>query len=123
MRKIFALCLLVNVGGCASYESRFDCNAPSGSGCRSVSEINEMVNRKELGTEQRIEATKPDENHLSGISYSENNADIAANTRVIRLPERTMRIWVDGFSDDKGDYVGETRVYTVLEPGKWYEGQ
>jgi hypothetical protein len=45
-----------------------------------------------------------------------------AKGKVYRMPEKTARIWINSFTDEKGDYVGETYVHTVISPGAWKEG-
>lgn len=121
MRKIIAMVILVNLAGCASYESRFDCTAPDGVGCRSVSEINEMINRKEIGSAQADKVEALSSNLEKVVYVAKPDSDDAPSRRIIRLPERTMSIWVKGFTDDKGDYVEDTKVHTVIEAGGWQE--
>ena len=119
MRKIIVICVLINLAGCASYESRFDCNAPDGVGCKSVSEINDMVNHKEIGQGGKVES-KSLEIEPDKITYQA-KADHKPEKKIIRLPERTMSIWVKGFTDDKGDYVENTKMHTVIKAGGWQE--
>nr|WP_272905996.1 TraV family lipoprotein [Candidatus Bandiella numerosa] len=40
---------------------------------------------------------------------------------VRRVPEQTGRVWINGFEDEMGDYIGETYLYTVIEGGRWVD--
>lgn len=116
MRKLALIILLIQVSGCAAYNTDFECGAGQGAGCKSISEVNEMVNNGEIGKK-----FEPVIIHKINTVFNYKPEVIAKGDHVTRLPEKTMRVWMNRFVDDKGDYVSETYVYTVIEPGKWKE--
>jgi hypothetical protein len=118
MRRLFIAGLLsTQLIGCASYTQEFDCKAGTGVGCKLISEVNDMVNNGEIAPVKNIEiveksATRPE---LIEIAKFQKN-------KVYRKPEKTARILIKGFVDEKGDHIGETYVHTVIKPGTWQEG-
>ncbi len=119
MKKVCAAIFVISqLSNCASYQEDFDCKAGKGLGCKSISEVNDMVNRGEV-TNNPIQETTLEE-PVTTFTYS-GNQNLAGN-KIYRAPEKTARIWIKSFTDDKGDYVGETYIHTVISPGAWKEG-
>jgi hypothetical protein len=116
MKRLIYILILIQLSGCAVYGTEFDCQAGKGAGCKSISQVNEMVNNGELVSDV---SQITEEQKVSSLNFKPSIE--TSETKVKRLPERTARVWINSFIDDKGDYVGETYVHTVLEPGKWQE--
>jgi len=105
--SISVLFLMFLMGGCAVHQSGIDCPPGNGARCRSISEVNGMV---DIG--ERVEMAPIAHLNTAFVNRKE-------EVEVRRIPEKTMRVWMNGFTDDKGDYIQSTYVYTVLEPGRW----
>jgi hypothetical protein len=122
MKKLsIAILMITQLTSCASYQEDFECKAGKGVGCKSISEVNDMVNRGEV-VGKVTEGIPTDESEkFSLLTYNMNPT--LAKDKVYRTPERTARIWINSFTDEKGDYVSETYVHTVIAPGTWKEGQ
>lgn len=112
MKRLAILILSIQVSGCAAYSTEFECGIGKGMGCKSISEVNELVNNGAI-SDIKIEKL--------GVATTFNfnpNGNIQTS-KIVRAPERTVRVWMNGFTDAKGDYIGETYVYTVIAPGHW----
>jgi hypothetical protein len=112
MKSLAILILSIQVSGCAVYSTEFECGIGKGVGCKSISEVNELVNNGEI-TNVQIEKLP------IGTAFSFKPHGNINASQIVRAPERTARVWMNGFTDAKGDYIGETYVYTVIAPGHW----
>ncbi len=126
MKKLsITMLMIIQLTSCASYQEDFDCKAGSGVGCKSISEVNDMVNLGEplgkLTDDISIDELKDSQKENSFITY--NMKHTASADKVYRAPEKTARIWINSFTDNKGDHIGETYVHTVIAAGKWIEGK
>ena len=93
-----------------------------GAGCKSVTEVNEMVTKGELG-KGKVDSIK--DGRFVRLRINEEYRGEVENKKlqneVRRVPEQTGRIWINGFEDEMGDYIGETYLYTVIEGGRWVD--
>ncbi len=79
---IFLLCLSLSLTGCMGiYEGGFECPPGSGVGCKSISDVNTMINRNQLP------GTKNQETEENTVSY-----DPTAHNSHHLIPEST-EIW------------------------------
>lgn len=116
-KKIIAGVLLMASAGCSSQSYKNDCPVGAGAHCKSITEVNKLVNSGEL--ESKIPNKKAEKPKVT-LSINYNLKEKTKNKEdVVRVPEQTGRVWMAGFEDEGGDYVKETYVYTVLEGGKW----
>ena len=115
--KLIWLLALVQLSGCASYSNDFACKAGKGVGCKSISQVNEMINENAI-TEENVKPHEAEKEHVFNYLPASNPS---AKSKVLRIPEKTMRIWVNSFTDEKGDFIEETYLHTVVESGKWVE--
>lgn len=132
--------ILISLSGCGVYRQTFDCPPGKGVGCRSISEVNEMVDKDILEEEINGKSKKKissstvsrdklpcfgsfnDTNNISNTNnVSTNNVSKTNNTSVYRLPEETLKVWIAPYEDKEGDFIEETYVYTVVTPGRWVE--
>jgi len=122
MKKIIAVIILVTgLVGCSGKKVT-DCGVGMGAGCKSVTEVNEMVTKGELG-KGKIDSIK--DGRFMRLRINEEYRGEVENKKlqneVRRVPEQTGRIWINGFEDEMGDYIGETYLYTVIEGGRWVD--
>ena len=122
MKKIIVVIILVTgLVGCSGKKVT-ECGVGMGAGCKSVTEVNEMVTKGELG-KGKIDSIK--DGRFVRLRINEEYRGEAENKKlqneVRRVPEQTGRIWINGFEDEKGDYIGETYLYTVIEGGRWVD--
>ena len=122
MKKIIAAIILVTgLVGCSGKKAT-DCGVGMGAGCKSVTEVNEMVTKGELG-KGKVDSIK--DGRFVRLRINEEYRGEVENKKlqneVRRVPEQTGRIWINGFEDEMGDYIGETYLYTVIEGGRWVD--
>jgi len=121
--KIF--CIVLSLVGCSATKG-LDCKPGKDAGCRSISDINKMANSKELteviknSDETKADDSKREQKFKFGITKLHGQG-LEQKVAVKRVPEETMRIWVNSFTDDKGDFVKETYIHTITKEGYWVE--
>lgn len=128
-----SLGIILFLSACSTSRTSLDCKPGKDAGCRSISEVNKMVNNKELEERIKGEEKAPQESDKKLIArfgmkgkslvstINEFSKTKQAKDPVARVPEETMRIWVNSFTDDMGDYIKETYIHTVTKPGHWKE--
>lgn len=134
IKSVFLICssviLLGSLSGCASLNSSFDCKKPPLVMCKSLDQVNTMVNRGQLGrgledpgcpTCSR-EPQKPIVNmeNIPSGNFTTPYPQAALNQGdPLRYGETVMRIWVASYQDDNGNYYQPSELYTVIKPGYW----
>jgi predicted Zn-dependent protease len=120
---ITAIILVTGLVGCSGKKVT-DCGVGMGAGCKSVTEVNEMVTKGELG-KGKIDSIKENHDRFVRLRIIEEYRGELENKKlqneVRRVPEQTGRVWINGFEDEMGDYIGETYLYTVIEGGRWVD--
>lgn len=82
--------VLCFVSACTMPNESFDCPAKGGVGCRSVSEVNDLINQKRLGdTTQDIDQASLD------LGSRQVKKDIMAG----------YRVWMAPYTDDEGALI------------------
>lgn len=116
--KIAALFLCTQLSACAISKEHFDCPHGKGVGCRSITEVNHMVNKGQLG------GTKTLERPFGGASLAPAllPEKLYHDVWVDRRPDRIIKIWFAPFQDEKGDLHEASTLHTVLKPGFWQMG-
>jgi conjugal transfer pilus assembly protein TraV len=133
---LLGLAFCFNLCACSTTSETFDCPAGKGVGCKSISEINQMVdsNTRVQGrpgegyVERGVQPTtplstpvisadthvvdSPGVNTLPEISLSDTMA-------VHRIQEEHLRVWIAPYQDTQGNLHEGSIVHTVLRPGSW----
>ena len=116
----FSLC------ACSTTSETFDCPAGKGVGCKSVSEINQMVD-----SDTRIQGRLGEGDMERGVqSVTPLSAPIiSADTHLVhslsdtmavhRIQEEHLRVWIAPYQDTQGNLHEGSIVHTVLKPGSW----
>ena len=102
------------IGGCTTMNSKFTCKTPDGVMCRSLDDVNSMVDRGELGhNSSRVDNSK---NALNFIPMYSHYSSLG---KPLRSGESIMRIWTAPYEDTNGNYHDASVFYTVVKPGYW----
>lgn len=104
MRSYTLLYSVVLLSGCSTNES-FDCKAGTGIGCKSITEVNQLVDQGDFGEDR-----PPSGQSL--IAFAEDRT-------VQRVQEQHLRVWIAPFQDEHGNLHEDSTVHTVLKPGYW----
>jgi conjugal transfer pilus assembly protein TraV len=128
----FSLC------ACSTTSETFDCPAGKGVGCKSISEVNYMVNRGEsphasLGNleERGLQSTPPlsapvisadtrvvDSPGVETL-FKQSDIPLSDTMAVHRIQEEHLRVWIAPYQDAQGNLHEGSIVHTVLKPGSW----
>lgn len=123
-KLIIATCAF-SLSGCATHSNKAECGVAKGASCKSVTEVNKLVTTGELeNSNEKFNKTKPKKLTLTvaeNLFVKEEGALplVKSFNIVSRAPEKTARVWINGFEDEMGDYVQETYIHTVVEEGRW----
>lgn len=106
-----ALMMLVGltVTGCSLSNEQFDCKYDKGVGCKSITEVNKMVDSGAFGSNQPASITVVTKNQKN------------SNAMVVeRVTEQHLRIWLAPMIDEQGQLHEGQLIHTVLRPGFWF---
>ena len=109
--------LIVIINGCAPYSNQFTCPAGRGINCKSVSYVNEQVDNGNLLKPEKKESKQPIT--LKKSSPTPSGSSIKSGSPLIRVPEKTLRIWLNGFMDGPDCYREEQYINKVIEKSRW----
>jgi conjugal transfer pilus assembly protein TraV len=115
------------LSGCSTTSEVFDCEAGKGIGCKSISEVNRLVEQGQAGgnsdepQSQKMVAPVFAQNKLnSGVMPIDGNEIVLSDqTTVSRVQEAPLRVWIAPFQDDQGNLHEGSVVHTVIRPGYW----
>lgn len=118
MKVIRLFIIIPLLGGCTNSQETFDCPAGSGVGCKSIVEVNEMINQGELTSE-----TPGGDVNVRKGTRAGTRAFIATpplkGAGVIRHPEIPLRVFMAGFEDEEGNFHEGGYVHTILKTASW----
>lgn len=111
----FMFIILMNAAGCALYKAEFDCKYEKGLGCKSISEVNELVDQgqfkdkgKEASGAKNLEVASA---QLPIIAFPQGS--------IQRIPEEHLRVWIAPHLDEQGNFHEASIIHTVIQPGRW----
>lgn len=109
MRKgilgILAPVFAAALAGCSTTSDSFDCKEGKGLGCKSIGDVNQMVNQGWGETATTIN--------------DQPTIVLTGDQSVQRIREEHLRVWVAPYQDDQGNLHESSTVHTVLKPGHW----
>ena len=125
----FSLC------GCSTPSETFDCQPGQGVGCKSITEVNRMVDQQNLGkeadqgkqsmvlplnAESFPSPTIPASPMRSEDFQGRTTPILISNAYTVqRMPEDYLRVWIAPFQDQQGNLHEGSVIHTVLKPGYW----
>jgi conjugal transfer pilus assembly protein TraV len=136
-RRALALLTLSMLAGCTNMSglggtSDFQCKAPEGIPCQSVSGVhyNERAGNLpsqravaghsgEAGEQGRARPSPGVPGDVSLASYAGDSAFPAPALGAIRSDPTAIRIWIAPWEDVDGDLNDESRVYLQIDSGRW----
>ena len=118
---------LILLSGCSTSSEVFECEAGKGIGCKSISEVNKMVDQGQVGGNgdelQPLKTVAPvfAQNKLnSGVMPMDGNEIVLSDqTTVSRVQEAPLRVWIAPFQDEQGNLHEGSVIHTVIRPGYW----
>lgn len=134
MRNYLYVLPIVSITACTDYSNAFDCPPKPGMGCQSISEIHEQIVEHSKGEDELNVSTDREETDCASGKCSKGSRRatglielaptsgylvMAGSDPVQRIPERVIRIWVNGRVNEAGDYVAPHYVYVALKNDGW----
>lgn len=126
MRQIFKIIFLYMQFGfitaCATMNDHFDCPNKAGVSCKSLDQINDMVDNGRIrGRAQQADGdVKNSKTYSSHAEFSTFPAlHSLQESKPIRHGETIQRIWIAPFEDEEGNYHSDSLMYTVMRSGYW----
>lgn len=120
MRKIDYLkivCLLavvINTSGCALYSKEFDCKVDKGLGCKSISEVNQLVDNGALKEVRENKSVNFPANAVCSLPIG-----LSDQAKIQRVQEEHLRVWIAPYQDEQGNFHEASLIHTVIKPGYW----
>ena len=123
LKQALCPCLLLTtllLSGCSSYKSSFDCPAGVGVGCRSVSEVDALVEKGAL-TYKSVNhevGTEFDDLHSTHLQISNYPLPLSKSGPHIQQPDsQRLKVWIAGYEDQEGTYH-DPRIVHLSVRGK-----
>jgi hypothetical protein len=114
--KIIVASMLIFLTGCSAMNSRFDCSNKPGVTCKSIGQVNDMVDSGMLGSKPSSIGNKKTEKP----SYLDiNRQNLSSRFNALRAGEEVVRIWVAPYQDVHSNYHNESTLYTVVRKNNW----
>jgi conjugal transfer pilus assembly protein TraV len=102
------------LSGCTNLNSQFDCPMKPGVVCKSLDEVNTMVDQGKLGG--CASCSKPLTSSVSLGSLTASSSDAPFRLSHDYPSTKVTRIWIAPYQDKSGDYYASTLVYREM---KW----
>jgi conjugal transfer pilus assembly protein TraV len=99
--------------GCSSMNSGFDCPNKPGVNCRSLGQVNDMIDSGALDKDVTKDA------HTPKFDITKSNIDRENPFRVLRSGEQVIRIWIAPYQDVQNNYHNASTLYTVVNKSNW----
>lgn len=101
---------------CSSMNSSFDCPNKAGINCKSLDEINAMIDSGSATGQKEFSNYKT----VNGINdFDQYSYTTFKPGQPIRYGETVQRIWLAPYEDNEGNYHQENIIYTVVKDGHW----
>lgn len=116
MKVVFAIISVLNTSACALYSKEFDSKYENGVGCKSISEVNQMVDTGLIkGSEDH---TLPSPLHSSSDKTSK-PIILSDQGMIQRVQEQHLSVWIAPYQDEQGNFHEASVIHTVIKPGSW----
>jgi conjugal transfer pilus assembly protein TraV len=128
MRQLVMMALIVSqfgMTGCTTMNSSFDCPNKAGVNCKSLDQINGMVDTGEIHGRTRgsvFDAAKGEKSEKSADRAEFQSFPMSAAFmpgQPIRYGETVQRIWIAPYEDTEGNYHQDSLMYSIMKGGHW----
>ena len=108
LKLILLLLTLPTLSGCMTYSESFDCPPGRGVGCKSLSQVNDMVETGALPLEKTNTTRELNQKVTQESQKPEGWIEVKNSTP-------NLRIWMAGYQDEGGNLHGPSYVYASME--------
>jgi len=120
--------IALQLGGCSVYKSNIDCKVGEGYKCRSMGEINSLIDAKDKrlpkeGGKNNITppTTLKGQNLLPNFPGAVRVASLDPADEIYRKPEETMRVWIAPYRNASDEYVDGFYMHIVTKQASWHQ--
>lgn len=104
--------------GCAGISGKFDCPFKPGVCCKSVSEVNDLVDRGKLPTKPKTKTIITGNTTATPI-VANKETTVTQFKGAKRVPEKILTVWLAPFVDQAGHYHAGSYLTAVIRSAKW----
>lgn len=115
LKMISILVLAMNASACSLVSKEFDCKYDKGVGCKSITEVNQMVDNGQLKSATDKKLATP----IITSSQCLNPIALSDEGMIQRIQEEQLRVWIAPYQDDQADFHEASLIHTVIKPGSW----
>jgi conjugal transfer pilus assembly protein TraV len=116
IKPLKSLSMLLILTGCAGINGKFDCPYKLGISCKSVSEVNDLVDRGKLPAKFTKNTTAK-----ATVTVNTTTTTVTEWRGAKRIPEKILTVWLAPFVDQAGNYHGGSFLTAVIQPAKWLQ--
>lgn len=102
MKHILPITSLILLTACTSYKEGFDCEAVPGVGCKSIAEVDRMIDQGKLGADDNSSQESPPQ------------SDLKRNHKPLERT-RGVHVWIAPYMDDDGITHSSQSLFVPLK--------
>lgn len=102
---------------CSTMNSNFDCPLAAGVNCKSLDQVNRMVDSGQI--RGRNDITKISSTTCCNAEFEAFPTGSFSSGAPIRYGETVQRIWIAPYEDTEGNYHQDNLIYTIMKDGHW----
>lgn len=107
------------LSACTVMNSSFDCPNKAGVNCKSLDQINSMVDSGQIRG-RMLQTSDPYAKINSNTEFQSISATtMTLSGQPVRYCENVQRIWIAPFEDNEGNYHQDSVMYAVMTDGYW----
>jgi conjugal transfer pilus assembly protein TraV len=110
---------LSSLTACSTMNSSFDCPNKAGVRCKSLDQINDMVNSGQIRGRTQMNAYEVTKTVGNKEFQSFPTRTPFIPGQPIRYGETVQRIWIAPYEDSEGNYHEDSKMYTIMKGGHW----
>ena len=121
-KSLISLLSFVLLSACAVSTESFDCKPGKGVGCKSIHEVNQLLNEQNLGAKDSATDAQSLAPALETSAFSMPIPEHLKDKDLLllqRVPERALSIWFAPFTDAEGHLHEASTVHVLLKPSTW----
>jgi conjugal transfer pilus assembly protein TraV len=108
----------ITLSACSSMNGSFDCPNKAGVNCKSLDQINDMVDSGQIRGRSGFTSKGDIETESAEFAAFPSTA-IYHGGAPLRYGETVQRIWVAPYEDTEGNYHQDSLMYSIVKRGYW----
>ena len=118
LKTATALVTVLSLVACSSMNSGFDCPNKAGVNCKSLDEINRMVDSGQIREQSQSGVAPPTSTAATEFQPYPLMTELRGGIP-LRYGETVQRLWIAPFEDTEGNYHDASLIYAVIKEGRW----